>query len=94
MTKKTIKRAEADVGLVFTAYNLRRIINIIGIKTLIGYLTEDLLIIFTQKGLLLGKTSQYKLSKFWRRIACLFFMLPVERLIFGRKLELKLILVK
>ena len=30
MTKKTIKRASADVGLMFTAYNLRRILNIIG----------------------------------------------------------------
>lgn len=29
MTKKTMKRASADVGLVFTAYNLRRIFNIL-----------------------------------------------------------------
>jgi adenine-specific DNA glycosylase len=34
MTKKSIKRATADVGLVFTAYNLRRILNIIGIDAL------------------------------------------------------------
>jgi len=34
MTKKTIQRASADVGLVFTAYNLRRILNIIGIDAL------------------------------------------------------------
>jgi hypothetical protein len=25
MTKKTIKHASADVGLIFTAYNLRRL---------------------------------------------------------------------
>jgi transposase len=30
MTKKTMKRASSDVGLVFVVYNLRRIINIIG----------------------------------------------------------------
>jgi len=30
MTKKTIKRASADVGLMFTAYDLSRILNIIG----------------------------------------------------------------
>jgi hypothetical protein len=30
MTKKSIKRASADVGLILTAYNLRRIMNIIG----------------------------------------------------------------
>jgi len=34
MTKKTIQRASADVGLVFTAYNLRRNLNIIGIDAL------------------------------------------------------------
>jgi len=38
MTKKYIKRAKADMGLVFTAYTLRRIISIIGIKELISYL--------------------------------------------------------
>ncbi|MBU4511748.1 IS1182 family transposase [Patescibacteria group bacterium] len=37
ITKKTIKRAEADVGLIFTAYNLRRILNIIGIEVLRKY---------------------------------------------------------
>lgn len=30
MTKKTIRHASADVGLIFTAFNLRRIFNIIG----------------------------------------------------------------
>ena len=29
MTKKSIKHASADVGLIFTAFNLRRIINLI-----------------------------------------------------------------
>jgi hypothetical protein len=43
MTKKSIKRASADVGFIFIAYNLKRIINIIGIAKLIELLT---LIIF------------------------------------------------
>lgn len=30
MTKKTIKHASADVGLIFTSYNLRRIFNLVG----------------------------------------------------------------
>jgi hypothetical protein len=30
MTKKSIERASADIGLIFIAYNLRRIMNIIG----------------------------------------------------------------
>jgi hypothetical protein len=38
MTKKTIKHASADVGLIFTAYNLRRIFNLIDQNTLKQYL--------------------------------------------------------
>ena len=38
MTKKTIKHASADVGLIFTAYNLRRIFNIIDPNELKQYL--------------------------------------------------------
>lgn len=38
ITKKFKERAAADVGFIFTAYMLRRIINIIGINELIDYL--------------------------------------------------------
>jgi transposase len=38
MTKKYIHRASADVGLIMTAYNLRRIINILGIDVFKDYL--------------------------------------------------------
>jgi hypothetical protein len=38
MTKKTIKRAAADVGLIFCAYNLRRIFNLIDHNLLKQYL--------------------------------------------------------
>jgi len=38
MTKKTIAHATADVGLIFTAYNLRRIFNILDKDTLKDYL--------------------------------------------------------
>ena len=38
MTKKTIKHASADVGLIFTAYNLRRIFNLIDTNVLKQYL--------------------------------------------------------
>jgi transposase len=44
MTKKTIKHASADVGLIFTAYNLRRLFNLIDQNLLKQYLkTLDLL---------------------------------------------------
>jgi len=38
ITKKFIKRAESDVGFMFTVYNLTRLINIIGITALKSYL--------------------------------------------------------
>src|SRR5690606_30572876 len=38
MTKKTMEHATADVGLIFTAYNLRRIFNIIDRNVLKAYL--------------------------------------------------------
>jgi transposase len=38
ITKKYIERAKADVGFMFTAYNLRRIINTIGFSALKDYL--------------------------------------------------------
>ena len=38
LTKKGMKRAEADVGLMLVAFNMRRLINIIGFDRLISYL--------------------------------------------------------
>lgn len=38
LTKRGIERAQADVGLIFVAFNMRRIINIIGFDRLISYL--------------------------------------------------------
>ena len=35
MTKKSMKRASADLGFIFIAYNLRRILNIVGVDKLI-----------------------------------------------------------
>ena len=37
LTKKGMQRASADVGLIFSAYNLRRIINIVGFNVLLAY---------------------------------------------------------
>jgi transposase len=44
MTKKSIKRASADVGLIFVAYNLRRIMNLIGNDRLKAYFNALLLL--------------------------------------------------
>ena len=40
MTKKGMLSASSDVGFIFIAYNLKRIINIIGIKELIEFLSS------------------------------------------------------
>jgi ABC-type arginine transport system ATPase subunit len=42
MTKRSIKYASADVGMVFTVYNLRRIFNLIPQKDLANYFKEVL----------------------------------------------------
>jgi transposase len=42
MTKKSIERASADVGLIMTAYNLRRLINIVGVKALMEWAIQQL----------------------------------------------------
>lgn len=39
-TKKTINRASADVGLMFIAYNLRRLVNIIGKEAFASFLAS------------------------------------------------------
>jgi hypothetical protein len=49
MTKKTIKHASADVGLIFTAYNLRRIFNLIDHNLLKQYLRILALLFWTIK---------------------------------------------
>ena len=52
MTKKTMKHASADVGFIFLAYNLKRILNIIGIEellTLLRQYVDDISSTFTLK---------------------------------------------
>lgn len=51
MTKKFKERAAADVGFIFIAYNLKRIMNIIGISQLIGILKAILPLIDIIKAL-------------------------------------------
>jgi len=47
MTKKGKKRASADVGFMFTAYNLRRIINILGADVLKKFFQELAFVFFS-----------------------------------------------
>jgi Transposase DDE domain len=50
ITKKGMKRASADVGLMFTAYNLRRLLNIIDKNVLTKFLKELALLFKRGKG--------------------------------------------
>ena len=52
ITKKGIKHASADAGLMFVAYNLRRLINIIDRNTLTKFL-QELVLLFLRKWILL-----------------------------------------
>lgn len=75
ITKITMQRASADIGLIFSAYNLRRIINIIDKKVLQEWL-RSLLVIFQQyilhfkpQGRVLKFTSENRPSKINSSIA-------------------------
>jgi transposase len=58
LTKKYIERASADIGLMMVAYNLRRIINIVGMKTLKRYL-ESIFTILCSKNILFKLFLRY-----------------------------------
>lgn len=51
-TKKGLRRASADVGLMFVAYNLRRLMNIIDKNSFQKFLKELVLLFFTEIALL------------------------------------------
>ncbi len=82
LTKKGKSRASADVGLMFVAYNLRRLFNILGIKTLAKYLeslTFNYKKIFRQIWI---HIVQFKTSNFQNRLNMLFINSPLNMLIF------------
>jgi len=68
ITKKYIKRAEADVGLMFVAYNLRRIMNILGIKKLKTYLRTLIRSFINVITRIRSKIRPYNESEYWSEI--------------------------
>ncbi len=88
LTKKGMKRASADVGLMFTAYNLRRIINILGKDNLKEYLRILVFCFVFVIGHIRAVLSRFGESFFVRNINLVFFEHPVNRLIFTRKLTI------
>jgi transposase len=91
MTKKSMKRASADVGLIFVAYNLRRIMNIIGhekLKELFKSLIFAFCLIMTQSKAL-SRSSLINLRKILLESATLISkLLPNFNLTFSLKIAL------
>ena len=69
MTKKTIKHASADVGLIFTAYNLKRIFNLVDLNMLKMYLKRTALFYWPNSTLF----KAFSGFIFLDLILCLFF---------------------
>jgi transposase len=86
MTKKGKQRASADVGLMFIAYNIRRIMNIIGKDELEKYLKELVLIFSRRIHHISLQISLLKATKFIDEIISSIFYHPLKRLIFGQNL--------
>ena len=66
LTKQGIERAESDVGLMFVAYNLRRIINIIGKDNIMKYLQEAIsrvLTFLSRIGMIFSQNKAIKILK-------------------------------
>ena len=84
LTKKYIERAQADVGLMFTAYNLRRLMNIIDKKVLRSYLGTLVLPINTVITGIWVKIKLCNISKYLREISMIFLKSPANQLKFIR----------
>ena len=68
MTKKGKQRASSDVGLMFTAYNLRRLLTILGLQGLLTTLLTACSYLFALKGSIRSKIILFKLSELFRKI--------------------------
>jgi hypothetical protein len=72
LTKKGVSRASSDVGFMFIAYNLRRIVNILTRDQLREYLRILVLLFFSNKALSRLKNSHFEITFFrlsiWNKI--------------------------
>ena len=82
LTKKYKKRASADVGLMFVAYNIRRIINIIGKDEFKKYLEVLVLFVLSIYRQIWAGISQFNKGKFYYKIFTYYFKVRLNRLIF------------
>jgi len=82
LTKKTKLRAEADVGLMFVAYNIRRIMNILGKDELKKYLEVLIFVFLVIYCQIRAKLSQFKACIFFNKLFVSFYQARLNRLIF------------
>lgn len=84
MTKKTMKRASADVGLMMIAYNFRRLLSILGPKELKEALKALVSLLFPKKAVYRPFSAFLRNLDFWIWNVVLLSMPSAKRLIFGR----------
>jgi len=80
MTKRSINRASADVGFMMTAYNLRRIINILGTDRFKKYLENQLSMFLIKTGVFEQKLAHMRAFIFRRENWDAYLILPFKRL--------------
>ena len=82
LTKKGKDRASADVGLMFVAYNIRRIMNILGKDELKKYLKALIFLSLDTYCRIQAKLSRFNIGKFINKIFTNFFRPRLNLLIF------------
>ncbi|MCB2220604.1 MAG: IS1182 family transposase [Bacteroidetes bacterium] len=85
-TKKYMKRASSDVGLMFVAYNIRRLISILGKNGFKNYLERVAFSISGLKQKILLKLVKFRALKFCRSMIKSLFESPLNWLKFDRLL--------
>ncbi len=80
MTKRSLKRASADVGFMMTAYNLRRIINILGTDRCKEYLENRINMLLRKSGVLEQELAPMIALLFRIEYWDAYLILPVKRL--------------
>ena len=88
LTKKSIKRASADVGFMFIAYTIRRMINIIGRDELKKYLEVLVLLILSLVRQYKRKLSSFQPSNYLNTILPEYFEPCLNRLKFDKYLSI------
>jgi hypothetical protein len=88
ITKKYLQRAGSDVGLMMTAYNLRGLINIVGISCFKGYL-EQVISLFLTFWVKIGLKSAHISNCILQKLNCSTIFGPASnRLFLTQKLEI------